>query len=321
VGTFDHLEEVILVPRNGLGNRLQAWSSAAILAAQLDVPLKVMWEPEAAAPAPAGDLFDLGRIEQTFVNREYLDAVLQVAHESTPRYLWEDADRRIVVLAGHDRGEQVFMADLLSLLAQSQNSRRLIIIAGGLFHMPPDVNFSRQREIFYRNLHWSSVVEEAVQVNRGEHHRYVALHIRQTDRSREAPSRRSIRAGLRALLTSTGVHDLYVAADTAEGRESWTVEAADLGFTPWTAEIIDFDRSRVSGAVSAALDWVLLSRAQAIVYPRASTFSAEAAVATGHEQECVALEASSVLRASRVMKQQITSAVTYPTRHWGKSGP
>ena len=319
MGAIDHLEEVILVPRNGLGNRLQAWSSAAILAAQVDVPLKIMWEPEDAASASASDLFDLSRTEQTFVTRDYVDGVLGTAHESLPRYLWEDPHRGTIVLAGHDRGEQVFMAQLVAMLTRLEAPRRLVIIAGGLFHTPDDVNFMRQRQIFYKNLRWSDPIESVAREQLESHARYCALHIRQTDRSLEAPSRRSIEQGLRTLMATTGLHDVFVAADTAQGRNFWVAAAARMGFTPWTAHITEFDRRAVAGTVGAALDWVLLSRAQGILYPRASTFSAEAALASGHLPVSVPLEASPALRSIRKTKRLAHSAVTYPVRHWGSS--
>lgn len=44
-----HLDRIVVVPRNGYVNRLQGWASAAILAAQLDASLHVLWEPEGSA--------------------------------------------------------------------------------------------------------------------------------------------------------------------------------------------------------------------------------------------------------------------------------
>ena len=312
----DSLDQVVLVPRNGLGNRLQAWASAAILAAQLDVPLKVMWEPERPAPAAPEDLFTAEALRTSFVGRAWLDELIGEAHELLPRYLTVHSSRGLVTLAGHDRGEQAFMTDLSAALCDPSRPHTLVIIAGGLFHMPSSEDFVRQRTLFYRALPWhhNLLSPSLAQIDR--HAPYCALHIRQTDRSVEAPTRRTIRLGLESLAESSPERSLFIAADTSEGREMWAQDARQLGFDPWHSGDIVFDRTDVAGTVGAAMDWILLSRATALAYPAASTFSAEAAVASDSVATSISMRATQRRQQARMWRMRGHNALTYPSRHW-----
>ena len=281
-----HLDQVVVVPRNGYVNRLQAWASAAILAAQLDVPLRVMWETEEPAPAAPTDLFDSSVVARSFWERSRLDTLVDGAHEDLPRYLTHDRERDLIVLAGHDRGEQAFMGQLAAMLLGLEEPTTLVVIAGGKFHLPTDEDFTRQRAVFYRQLAWHPDLNARMAAELVDNADYVALHVRGTDRSLEAPTARTIRAGLSALADSTEERSLFIAADSGDSRDRWSDEAAVLGFVPWSVRAIDHDRGKATAGLDAMLDWRLLGRSRAIVYTAASGFGEEAAVATGNVGGC-----------------------------------
>jgi hypothetical protein len=315
------LDQVVVVPRNGYVNRLQAWASSAILAAQLDVPLRVMWETEEPAPAAPADLFDAAVIARSFWERSRLDALLGGAHEELPRYLTHDRQRDLIVLAGHDRGEEVFMGQLAAMLLGLEEPTTLVIIAGGKFHLPTDEDFTRQRAVFYRQLAWHPDLNRRMTEELTDHPDYVALHVRGTDRSLEAPTARAIRDGLTALAGSTDERSLFIAADSPASRDRWADEAAVLGFSPWSAQAVDHDRSHAAAGLDAMLDWRLLGRSQALVYTAASSFGEEAAVATGNVGGCFPLSATASRQRARIAAQLGRAAATYPRRKgwWGSS--
>ena len=64
------------------------------------------------------------------------------------------------------------------------------------------------------------------------------------------------------------------------------------------------------------MDWILLAGATALAYPAASTFSAEAAVASGQGEMCVPMSASRRRQQARAWGMHARNAVTYPSRHW-----
>jgi len=310
------LDEIVLVPRNGYVNRLQAWASADILASQLNAPLRVIWEPEDAAPASAELFFESELLRQAFRDRRYLDALVNSPHESLPRYLNLDVERRLVVLAGHDQGEQIFMSQLTSILAHPCAPRTLLIIAGGVFHLPGQDDPIHQRYRFYRWIKWRQEIDERVRVATTAHPEYVAVHIRGTDRSREAPPSRALRCGLQRLLDSTGQTRLFIAADTADSRDRWADIAQRMGFAPWWATSVEHDRSRPSAGTDAIVDWRLLGAAESLVYTTTSSFGHEAAVATGHFANCIPLAATPARQRARAGLDLARVAVTYPVRHW-----
>lgn len=309
------LERVIVVPRNGYANRLQAWASAAILGAELDIPVQVLWEPEAIAPASASDLFAVQRVKASFVGADEVTEILGCAHADAPRYLTIDTDRRVVVLAGHDRGEQVFMAELLRALDHPCRPHTLVVIAGGKFHLPEASSFERQRKIFYDGLAWHPSIADRVEPELLQHQDFLGLHIRQTDRSREAPTTRALRSALTTLRDTSRTRTLFVAADTADAHERWASITRSLGLESWRVASVDLDRSRVGAGQDAMVDWLLLGHAQAIVYSQSSSFGQEAAVATGNADACIAVSATALRQRVRDGLGLGRAAVTYPSRH------
>lgn len=307
----------MVVPRNGLGNRLQAWASAATLARTWQAPLDLLWEPQPAGPNTFDQLFnDLPHtfgVDQQLVASSDLEAVLGADHNSLPRYLTADGDRKVIFLAGHERGEQAFMPRLEDLVRNLDGSWSLVVVAGGLFHIDSSDGFSGSRREFYRSLQWSNQIQDlAASVRPSEP--YSGLHIRHTDRSREAPRSSDIRAALGQLRASNAPESLFIAADTKEARLEWANVAGSLGFRPWSVPQVELTRSAPKAGISAAVDWLLLSDAQGLVYPRASTFSAEAAVAGGGHG--IALSASRTVMSARSALNHARNAWNFPRRLW-----
>jgi len=310
------LEHLVIVPRNGYVNRLQAWASAAILGAQLDVPVSVVWEPERIAPAEALDLISESEVRRSFWDVEQLTSLVGGAHQTLARYLTVDADRRLLVLAGHDRGEQAFMGELVDALADPCAPTSLVVIAGGKFRLDTHEDFDRQRRLFYERVPWQTEIVDAVAATTDGRPPYLGLHVRGTDRSREAPSARAVREALRQL-KELGPTSLFVAADTEASRLCWTDEALRLGFEPWSRTEVNRDRRVVAEGVDAVIDWRILGMAQAIVHAASSSFGEEAAVCTAQASACIALTASPSRQRLRAAGEWATAAVTYPRRRWG----
>ncbi|MDO8307656.1 MAG: hypothetical protein Q7V58_04775 [Actinomycetota bacterium] len=299
--TTHSVERVIVVPRNGYVNRLQAWASASILADDLGAPCHVAWQPQAAGPAEPDVLFASRALEHSFVRIDDVTAVLGTDHEELPRYLTVLPDRHVVALAGHDRGEQVFMPQLHAALQHASRPTTLVIIAGGTFCLPGTRAFVDRRRDFYRSITWSPPIDQQVSAALLGRRQYLGAHIRQTDRSRQAPTPRAIRAGLARLRDRTGITGLFIAADNEAALARWTDEAGRVGLQAWTAEHADIDRATNAGAVAAMTDWRLLGGSEALVYTRESSFGAEAAVAAGAVDGSEALAAGPVTRTGRAL--------------------
>ena len=314
------LERIVVVPRNGYINRLQAWASAAILGAELDVPVQVLWEPEPVAAADAGSLFADRALRMSFLDRPDLDELLGAPHESLPRYLSTAPSGAALVLAGHDRGEQVFMAEVARRITESGGPRALVLIAGGKFHLPRTTGFGAKRQHFYAQVPWHEQIASRVEAELNGRPPYAALHVRGTDHSLEAPPARLIERALRTLRDSVAIDALFIAADTDRTRTSWGDTAARLGFTPWWSGIEAFDRSLGAAGIDAMVDWQLLGRSQALIYSAVSTFGEEAAVASGRAAASLPLQASPARQRARAARTNARSILTYPSRRWLRKG-
>jgi len=312
------LQEVVVIPRNGYANRLQAWACASILASDVGAGLSILWEPEAVAIATLDDLFMAAPAQTTVVQSNLFRERFGRRHEELPRYLSIDAEHDMVVLAGHDQGEQAFMSELSTLLQTENAPSTLVIIAGGLFQLPHTQNLGPRRADFYRNLAWSREIDERTSQARQGRVDYGGLHIRNTDRSRQAPTSRAIEAALAKMLRETGQRNLYIAADTNDAASQWRARARHLGYEPWSMPHPDRDRATTSGGIDALAEWRVLGGTRAMVHPAASTYSTEAAVASGFVESACALSASPVLQGGRAARDFAASVLTYPRRRRGR---
>ena len=294
------LQQVIIVPRNGYINRLQAWASASILSNQLGVPLAMYWEPESIAPADAKDLFDWPTPSTTLIDRKTVESVVGQPHAQLPRYVHRIPSSGVLLLAGHDRGEQVFMNDVISQISHDPSIQTLVIIAGGKYNMPGMIDFAGKRSDFYQQLAWVSDIRTPADTWSDRRTPYFGLHVRQTDRSREAPTQRMVTSALRRLRVQSETRSLFIAADSPESMEFGSAAAQATGFDPWTTRVSDHNRGSVEAGRQAMVDWLVLSRSTGIVYSAASTFAHEAAVAGASTPTSIPLHVS---RARKGLRQ------------------
>ena len=310
--------EVWVVPRNGYVNRLQAWASAAVLAQRNTAQLRVCWEPEAVSPTEARNLFAPSVLADSFVTADDFVHRFGAEHSELPRYLSTDLERNLIVLAGHDRGEQAFMGELEASIAATTANVTLIIIAGGHFHEPTDPDPILHRSQFYEQIEWAPEIDVLVD---GVTHpqRFLGAHIRGTDRALTAPRPRQITDALTALAEREGTPSIFVAADRPDVRDAWLNTLQGLGLEPWFLTNIDHDRQAQLSGISAFADWRMLGRSQAVVYPWGSSFGHEAAVATGRFDQSIGIAVSPSLQRLRSARAHLHNVATFPRRHWGGS--
>jgi hypothetical protein len=315
---YEHsLTRIVVIPRNGYINRLQAWASASILARTLSVPLQVLWEPQPAAAAPADALFAGEPDAGTFISADEATTLLGQPHDELPRLLTVLPERRLVVLAGHELGEQAFMDTLPAALAHDCRPETLVVIAGGKFCLPADeATFVGQRAAFYQGIDWAPAIAEAVDAHVREHPDYLALHLRYTDRAFQAPLKGSILRALDTMREQSDLRDLFIAADSARTSADWIASAEGRGFAPWSTSVSSFDRTAAEAGLPAMIDWLLLSHSRSLVYFSASSFAEEAAVATGTFDTCGGLPPSRIRHDVLTVREYARSALTYPARHW-----
>ncbi len=307
------VERVVVIPRNGYVNRLQAWASSAALATEWGAPLAVCWEPETVAPAQVEDLFDSQPLHQ-WISPEDVEKLCGAPHHVLPRYLTRLQDRQVLVLAGHDRGEQVFMDELNDAVESSSQLLTVVIIAGGHFGSAGEMVQRQRRSEFYRRLPWRSSIRDRVNTLLMGRSEFMGLHIRQTDRSQQAPTAAQVVSAVTELHATTGYRSIFIAADTAESLHVWRERCRSLELESWTADTSDHARDSIKASVDALVEWQVLGRSAGLVFSAASSFGAEAAVAAG-DVPLMQLTATPARQRIRAARNLVRDAVTYPLRH------
>ena len=301
--------KVIVQPQNGYINRIQALASSTLLARELGAEFEVQWIPSPAAPANPESIFStefLGRF-----------APNPSPWELEP-YLNFDSANSIVSLAGLDKGEQVFMPELKSLLESGCDISEIRISAGGKFSINQQgSSFLEARRSFYKDdLKLNSAIENEAAAQVSTQLEYVGLHLRYADRNHQAPTRRQALRAVKTACAATNVRSVFIATDTPSGLEWWRKKLQNLGIAAWwnSPEVIISNPDRETEM--ALIDWRILGNSRAVVYFAESSFGEEAAVASGYDGNSIGLS-TSVIRARFVqLGQHFISAVTYPKRHF-----
>ena len=290
------LSEVAVIPRSGFINRIQAIASAAILARQTGARLRVCWFPCAYVTTPAEDVFTEAWCTEFVVNESWVRQTYGAGVDDLPLYVSWNEREGFIGLRGHDVGEQALMDAFWTDVTDHQPAPRVLVIAGGTFFIPQPgreeaavhADFLAAKRDFYRELPLSHEIESLAKAARdADSTPYLGLHLRYTDRSHEAPTRRQIRRAIARVAADTGLKRVFIASDSSAERDYWTREAEILGLVPWV-----FDASEVSGATAAMVDWRLLGEAERLVYFTASSYAVEAVVASGSWETSIGLGAA-----------------------------
>lgn len=313
------MKRVVIVPRNGYVNRLQAMASARLLADQLGASFHAVWEPESAAPASWRSIFDSTNPPALFEDPNILSGLgISLSHTATGV---SDAAKSTVFLAGGMAGEQHFMPALKARL--EKDWQQLVIVAGGKFTLRgpsvlgPDASrfFETERRDIYRSINFSTAIRDVVNEGlRNNPNPFLALHLRYSDRNVQAPSRQQIRRAVRGA-ADAGLVTAFLASDTAEQISVWQGALTDLGFDSWTLAQSQASRSEAQGVIRALADWLVLGEASYLVYFASSSFGEEAAACLLGGQ-AVPLKTSAARKWGVQTSTLVRAALTYPQRHW-----
>ena len=313
------MQRVVVVPRNGYINRLQATASASIIADQLGAEIAVCWLPQEAAPAVHESVFGPD-FSLKFVSEPELTEILGFDLGSFPHYVNAHVVSevgRVVTFAGHERGEQPLMTQLAQEL-QSSDWEVLVILAGGRFFFEAGSQsnewdsemFRTARKSWYQTLELAPEIENSVNSISSEP--FIGMHLRYSDRSHQAPSRSEIQRAVVSKCQQLGLNRVFLASDSLEERMYWQKLLPTLGIFPWVLETENF--SEHAGAQLALADWRVLGRSQAVVYFAKSSFGYEAAVASGKFTESIALEPNKLVSAGVQAKSLLVNVLSAPKR-------
>jgi hypothetical protein len=317
------IQRVLLYPRSGYLNRLQAMASSSILARRLGAEFRVCWETEGVVPEGPELTFDPEFIAELLLPVEIGKETWDRAGTPFPRYLKSIPHEHLIVLSGHDRGEQALMSDLRQAVAEASFGSTLLISAGGKFFLDCDESvdpgwedfFRTQRHEYYSHMELHPSIEDAANDEVRTRGPFIGLHLRYTDRSHQTPFDRSITKAVLAASRASNISDIFIASDSRAMRDKWVELVSRMGLTPWSRAHSSWDRSTSGSGHAALVDWRILTRAERLVYFAESTFAEEAAVASSGYHRSYPL-ASSAMRSALVRSQTLgRDFISFPQRH------
>ena len=313
------MRRVVIVPRNGYVNRLQALISAQILAGEIDAELELAWLAQPAAPSAVDSVLDVAGFPGRLAGSDFsLPGGTQF--NDVPVGITPIGESSLLV-AGGLAGEQVLMPELRRELAGP--AKTLVIVAGGKFWLRGDAvlsstgarEFRLERQSAYQRLRLNIFIEEQARKTIAQlPESFIGLHLRFGDRNWQAPSKRRLRKTMH-YLHAHACRDVYVAGDDAQQIREWSTWLKNHEWRVWT------NSNDASSALSprtpeALVDWRVLGAASRVVYFSESSFGEEAAVASRRYDLSVPLEPSRMRALRLTSLWHARNALTYPSRHW-----
>jgi len=284
--------QVRVIPRNGLGNRLQAITSAIFLSETIGAETKVSWGTEPLFPLEADSIFAPECISQYFdsITTKEIEEELQ----TIPEFL--SVKNEEIFLRGNRLGEQRFMPKVKDLLSASDRIRKITLVAGGQFDLntkriqKKSSEFHKQRRGVYNKLIFSEeILDQLKKMTISLDSPYIAVHLRGTDRANQFISNELMIQACRKLMISKEVPNLLIVGDSSVRIREVQQQLSSQSILAQTSPINLIERESGQGTINAILDWLLLKNAIAIVTSEGSTFAFEAAVAGGTYSELVLL--------------------------------
>lgn len=280
--------QINVIPKNGLANRLRAMASAHLLANSLGMKAGLYWKTERIFPASLVDLFNLRGLEKAydsigdyfsrFQDKDF-DALVKVEPELQQVFV---NSRRL--------GETTLLPSIIGIMNFAHINTEFSFYAGGLFHDCMTSHcldcpiFRSKRQQFYKLITNETYCEqEALNFLISNSQEYVAVHLRKTEMQNEQVSYDALCGELLNLpqIVSGKTRFVFLSGDDLPSVEEFARLVERLGLVPFWREYVNLQRSKVSGTRDALVDFILLSKSQAIVRSGPTTFSYEAAVLGG----------------------------------------
>lgn len=266
-------EYMIVIPVNGLMNRVRTIISSLIVSRLMGKKLKIWWIPEPHyINCSYHDIFD-DTLMWSVENK--------LSFPQLPRYLNEDITNDICTLRGLDKGEQMFIDDFIKSGASTK-----IIMAGGDFH-PSNISkseFIKMKKNIYDQLPWNNMVINISKwinvMNISDDMPQLGIHLRYGDRECYAPNK--YEDEICNMIQTKNIHHIYVASDNPmKTNELCKILRKTFGDKLQLSTLSNehTQRTTVRGMQRAAAEWLVLSKCKMIVFFTGSSFGYEACIA------------------------------------------
>ena len=270
---------LIVIPVNGLFNRIRTMVSAAIIAKKYNYKVHIIWDGEIMCNCSYDDIFDDNNdlwelIEPEKSYNQSLGNLLK----NIPPYL-NKISKSTISLRGLDKGEQFFMKDFIS---SSRNIK--IIQAGGNFY--DDENMSKyeyvvEKSKIYNSIKWNKTVLSSIPKDIFSSLNFIlGVHLRYTDSIDDAPNDDTLYKSIDEIMKDKNNNDknLLLISDCQSEKDKAYNNLKKKYKNIYTTQIDSYDRGSTEGMQGGLRDWIILSKTSQILFYSYSSYGYEACV-------------------------------------------
>ena len=266
---------IIIIPVNGLLNRIRSILSAKLIANALGEKLSVLWIPEPCCNCHYEHIFGNNHILweavcsneiSTFTKRYGLNSM------HIPLYFVEKDN--VCTLRGYNKGEQYFMEQFMTSKCELK-----IIKAGGEFYIPTisKDTYNKQKMELYSRIVFANAITEKVSAVPPK---TLGLHLRFTDRKKYAPSPNQIYDAVQKLVNKNSIKNIKIVSDDLQEREN-TMKALQKNHPDINVSVSNImitSRTSYLALQYAMVDWLTLCHCDSLIFFTGSSFGYEAFV-------------------------------------------
>jgi len=255
---------LIIIPRNGLCNRLRAIASASLLARETNRNFGMVWyETKEIGFAKWNDLFET-KFRRMF-NINFKTKIISDFKKESQVYM-----------RGGQGGEQRILKDI-----QNESSLVVVLEAGGNF-IPSNISiqkYNQYKSEFYSKLIPIQSIQENINIfwnnNFESSDHVIGVHIRRKDRSRVTPSNMTFATKMKSFLNDNSDVKFLLCTDDKKEEDYFKKVFKDIIIY---RKKNNYNRNSAQSTQEALIDWYLLGKCERLFYSFGSSFGYEACI-------------------------------------------
>ena len=264
---------IVIIPVNGLLNRIRSILSSKLIANILNEKLCVLWIPEKCCNCHYEDIFgNNGLLWDGICSSDIVSFTnkYNIIPDKIPQYFVELYN--VCTLRGFIKGEQYFMPQFMASKCELK-----VIKAGGSFY-DPDISketYNKQKMELYSHIVFNKFIIDNIATIPTK---TLGLHLRFTDRMKYVPSSNVIFNTVKKMVYNNSIKNIKIVSDDLDRKGTIMRELQNI-FPNINISISDIQDTRRTTARSlqyAMIDWLTLCHCDSLIFFSGSSFGYEA---------------------------------------------
>lgn len=262
---------IIIIPVNGLLNRIRSILSAKLISDLLKDTLYVLWIPEKCCNCYYEDIFGNNDLLWNGIHSSNIKTFSQKYNIPNKIPLYFVEKNNICTLRGYNKGEQHFIKEFINSKCMFK-----IIKAGGNFYNPSiskDVFNKQKMDLYSRIVFSKEIIENIPKITP----KTLGLHLRYTDRIKKAPCESLIFNTVKNMINKDSIENIKIVSDDLSRRTQIQnlLKNNFPNINVSTSDIKLITRNNKQGLQYALVDWLTLCHCDSLIFFTGSSFGHE----------------------------------------------